>query len=189
MSVDIGKKIKELRTDKGLTLKELSSLTDLSIGFLSQLERGLTTIAVDTLENIANVFQVELTYFFSIPKKTNKYVLREYEKEILTIKETGFIDYSLSNNLFEMSMMPRLIKVLPRKFDENIEMYQHQGEEFIYVLEGILTLYIDGEQHDLNPGDCAHINSTIQHNWANYTNKVVKLLTINTPNTFKEKID
>ena len=45
---DIGKKIKKLRTNKKLTLKELSERTNLSIGFLSQLERGLTTVAIDS---------------------------------------------------------------------------------------------------------------------------------------------
>lgn len=52
MIADVGKKIKELRTNKNLTLKDLSAKTNLSIGFLSQLERGLTTIAIDSLETI-----------------------------------------------------------------------------------------------------------------------------------------
>ncbi|MDO7205343.1 helix-turn-helix transcriptional regulator [Paraclostridium bifermentans] len=47
-----------------MTLKDLSEKTNLSIGFLSQLERGLTSIATDTLGSIADVFEVELSYFF-----------------------------------------------------------------------------------------------------------------------------
>ncbi len=62
---DIGKKIKKLRTNKKLTLKELSERTNLSIGFLSQLERGLTTVAIDSLTKIAKELDVNLTYFFS----------------------------------------------------------------------------------------------------------------------------
>lgn len=66
---DIGKKIKKLRTNKKLTLKELSEKTNLSIGFLSQLERGLTTVAIDSLTKIAKELDVSLTYFFKHLKK------------------------------------------------------------------------------------------------------------------------
>ncbi len=69
---DIGKKIKKLRTNKKLTLKELSEKTNLSIGFLSQLERGLTTVAIDSLTKIAKELDVSLTYFFQAPKKIKK---------------------------------------------------------------------------------------------------------------------
>ena len=68
---------------------------------------------------------------------------------------------------------------------ENIELYSHEGEEFIYVLEGILTLNVDNTQTDLYPGDSAHIKSISPHNWRNNTSKIVKILTVNSPNPFK----
>lgn len=186
MSLDIGKKIKELRTEKNLTLRELGEKTDLSTGFLSQLERGLTTIAVDSLEAIARVLDVDLSFFFSVPRKRKRSILRSYEREIFNKKEIGFIDYLLSNNLTDKALLPRLIEVLPSHSDEDVEIYHHQGEEFIYILEGILTLYIDNQRYDLYPGDTAHINSNVGHNWANYSNKIVKLIAVNTPNRFKD---
>ncbi|SHK10490.1 helix-turn-helix domain-containing protein [Paramaledivibacter caminithermalis] len=70
MVIDIGKAIKKLRISKKLTLKDLSDRTGLSTGFLSQLERGLTTIAIDSLENVANALDVDLSYF--ILSKDNK---------------------------------------------------------------------------------------------------------------------
>ena len=57
----IGLRIKALRTEKKYTLKYLSEQTGLSIGFLSQFERGLTSIAIDSLEKIAQVLEVELS--------------------------------------------------------------------------------------------------------------------------------
>ena len=63
-NVAIGEKIKALRTAQNLTLKQLSEMTNLSIGFLSQMERGLSSIAIDTLENVANVLGVSLGSFF-----------------------------------------------------------------------------------------------------------------------------
>lgn len=187
MSIDIGKKIKDLRTEKGLTLRELGKLTDLSTGFLSQLERGLTTIAVDSLESIAKALDVNLSFFFRAPRKRESCILRSYEREIFNKNKLGVIDYILSSDLTDKNFLPRLIEVLPSRSNEEVEIYHHQGEEFIYVLEGILTLYIDEQRNDLYPGDSAHINSNIGHNWANYSNKIVKLLAVHTPNRFKEK--
>lgn len=180
--MNIGVKIKKLRSEKGITLKELSEKSELSIGFLSQLERGLTTIAVDSLEKLAEILEVHLTYFFDYPHKRKEKVLRSYEQELLDVEEGGFIKYSLSTNLENKLLVPRLIEILPQKQEEEIISYKHEGEEFVYVLEGILTLYIDGERMEVYPGDSVHMNSNITHNWANYTNKKVKLLAVNTPN-------
>lgn len=180
--MNIGMKIKKLRTEKNITLKELSEKSGLSVGFLSQLERGLTTIAVDSLERLAEILEVQLTYFFNFPHKKKDRVLRSYEQEIIDAADGGFIKYSLSTNLEDKKFVPRLVEILPQKEDEEIFSYQHDGEEFFYVLEGILTLYADGERYDVYPGDSVHMNSNIAHNWANYTNKKVKLISVNTPN-------
>lgn len=83
-------------------------------------------------------------------------------------------------------MLPKLVEILPQKEVEESLPYPHEGEEFVYVLEGILTLQIEDDVCDLYPGDCAHYKSTRTHNWSNQTNKVVKFITINTPNLFQE---
>lgn len=180
--MNIGTEIKKLRTEKGITLKELSEKSELSVGFLSQLERGLTTIAVDSLEKLADILGVHLTHFFDYPHKRKDKVLRSYERELLDSVEGGFIKYSLSANLDHKQLVPRLIEILPQKKDEELLSYKHEGEEFVYILEGILTVYINGERSEVYPGDSIHMESNIEHNWANYTNKLVKLLAVNTPN-------
>ncbi|MDN6615831.1 MAG: helix-turn-helix domain-containing protein, partial [Enterococcus sp.] len=60
----IGEKVKNLRNERGMTLKQLSEATGLSTGFLSQFERGITTIAVEHLATIAALFKVKINYFF-----------------------------------------------------------------------------------------------------------------------------
>ena len=185
--MNIGMKIKKLRGEKGITLKELSEKSELSVGFLSQLERGLTTIAVDSLEKLAEILQVHLTYFFEYPHKGKNIVLRSYEQQIIDVEEGGFINYGLSPNLEGKDLVPRLVEILPQKEEEDIMTYGHDGEEFVYVLEGILTLYVDGERYEVYPGDSIHMNSHANHNWANYTNKKVKVLIVNTPNYFNNK--
>ena len=63
-NASIGEKIKALRTSQNLTLKQLSEKTNLSTGFLSQMERGMSSIAIDTLEKIAGVLGVSCPAFF-----------------------------------------------------------------------------------------------------------------------------
>ena len=101
MNEHIGAKIKHLRTQRKMTLKDLSEKTNLSIGFLSQLERGLTSIATDTLGTIADVLEVELSYFFLKPRTKKKAIIRSYEKEVFNICTSGCIQYNLSNDLNE----------------------------------------------------------------------------------------
>lgn len=184
MTENVGKKIKDLRTNQNLTLKDLSAKTNLSIGFLSQLERGLTTIAIDSLSNIAQALQVNLSYFIEEAKHNEKIVLRSYEKEVFQVENNQFIHYHLTNDIENKCLLPRLIEILPTNSKETVAAYAHEGEEFVYVLEGILTLFIGEEEKELFPGDSAHYSSKRAHNWANYTNRTVKILTVHTPNMF-----
>lgn len=187
MSKDIGKAIKELRNNRNLTLKDLSSKTNLSTGFLSQLERGLTTVDTNSLEKISEALGTDLAYFFPATKNNKKSILRSYEREVFRVENSQYIHYYLTNDMESKDILPRLVEILPTSLQEEIVAYQHEGEEFIYILEGILTLHLGNEEHDLYPGDCAHIDSSLGHNWSNKTNKVIKLIIVNTPNTFKKR--
>lgn len=189
MTSNIGEKIKELRLNKKMTLKELSEMTDLSIGFLSQVERGLTALAITSLEKIAKALDVDLSYFFPMKKKSNQIVVRSYERDLFQIENNTFLHYHLSNDLATKQFLPRLIELLPSSDTDELTTYQHEGEEFIYVLEGILTVIVNGERYDLYPGDSAHFDSSNVHNWANFTNKTVKTVVVNFPNGFKERVE
>lgn len=186
MNKNIGELIKQKRTENKMTLKDVSEATNLSIGYLSQLERGLTSIAHDTLKKVAKALDVEMNYFMDQPKTKEKSVLRSYEREILRIEGNSIIEYSLTNMADRADMLPKFVEILPQKEMEESLTYPHEGEEIVFVLEGILTLQIEDETYDLYPGDCAHYVSNRPHNWSNQTNKTVKFITINTPNLFKE---
>lgn len=186
MSKDIGMKIKALRQSKDMTLKVLSESSGLSIGFLSQLERGLTSVAIDSLEDIAKALDVELGYFITKQKVKNSVLMKSYEREVSQVISSKIIYYHLSQNLENKLMLPKLVTVLPEEMTEEVAEYGHEGEEFIYVLEGILTLFVDHVEYTLHPEDCAHFNSSSPHNWVNNTNRNVKMLVVNTPNFLKD---
>lgn len=184
-SVTIGEKIKELRTSKNLTLKQLSEKTGLSTGLLSQLERGISSIAIDSLESISKALGVNLTTFFdNPPAESDGPIVYSFDHQYNQIAPKIF-QTVLNRNASSYEMLPRLTQLMPQaNAEEEIEMYSHNGEEFIYVLEGTVTLLLESRKHILNPGDCVQFKSTISHNWINNTNQIVKLLTVNFPSPF-----
>ena len=185
MLTDIGQKIKDLRSAQKLTLQELASRSGLSTGFLSQLERGLSTVAVDSLAKIATALGSDIGAFVAATRPASAAVVtRTHERPLMRVENNGFVHYLLSRNLKGKSFVPRLLDILPRgqEADEEIVTYPHEGEELVYVLEGVLTLILGSERHELYPGDSAHYTSTQAHNLSNNTGRTVKIILINTPN-------
>lgn len=181
MQNEIGEKINKLRTSKGLTLKELSKKTNLSISFLSQAEHGLTSVAIMSLKKIAAGLDTSLTWFFEPPKNNKNIIVRSYQQEVFRISNSKFIYFNLGSEIHNKHFDPMIVNILPSKENEEIIPYSHQGEEFIYVLEGICTIFINDLTYELYPGDSANFESTTPHNWGNLTNRIVKLLAVNSP--------
>ena len=133
--MDIGKRIKQLRMKNGLTLEELASRSELSKGFLSQLERNLTSPSITTLEDITEVLGISLADFFKddkdervVFKKSDYYV---DEKEDATI--TWLVPMAQKN-----MMEPIRYRLAPH--GTTFEVKPHDGEEFGYVLKGRIQI-------------------------------------------------
>ncbi len=188
IELKIGQKAKKLRQEKKITLKKLSEETNLSVGYLSQFERGINTIAIDSLDKIAKVYGVELNHFFpnSNLHNNDSVIMRSYQQKFLDIIGNNYIVKLLSHDAYIHQLHPRIIEILPQQKPEKIKSYGHEGEEFIYILEGVLTLMYKGEKQLLYPGDSAHYFSTDVHNWGNDTNNIVKMLCVSIPNPFHE---
>jgi len=184
MHNDIGEKVNQLRSSKNMTLKELSEKVDLSTSFLSQAERGLTSITINTLKKIAAALEVDMNYFFSPPESIKPLIRRSYEQEVFRIDESKFIYYNLGSDLVNKKLDPMIVTILPGEIGENIVLSGHPGEEFLYVLEGIFTIMIDKNEHEMFPGDSIHFSSTVPHDWVNHTNKLVKILIVSSPSLF-----
>ena len=181
----IGARIKALRTEKHYTLKTLSDMTGLSVGFLSQTERGISTIAVDSLAKVAACLDAPLSTFFADQvQDTSDPVVHGFSAH-RTMVGPQIIESVLSQNMMDFDFLPKYFQLMPFSDSDIPERYSHSGEEFIYVLTGIVTLWLEDRRHTLYPGDSIQIHSNQPHNWANYTNKAAELLSINYPNPFR----
>lgn len=179
--MNIGEKVKSLRSQHKMTLKDLATQADLSVGFLSQFERGMTTIDVAHLQTIADIFGVSIQIFFATKEVQKRDVIRSYERKDQRRLNNAIYE-SLSAESADLTMRPELLILLPDEKQELPEAYTHEGEEFVYVLAGILTLVIKDKVYQLYPGDATHFNSMRLHNWANQGQSLVKLLVVHSGN-------
>jgi transcriptional regulator with XRE-family HTH domain len=177
----ISEKIRELRTDRGITLKEMSAVTGLSISFLSQVERGTSSLAIQSLEKIAEALDVPISEFFSEPDR-QKYMVRQDDRREFQIESSRATYASMAGRFFGRKLDPLIVE-LPSNFDDG-KLYNHPGEEFYFVMDGEVIFTIEEDEYHLKDGDTIHFPSETDHRWRNPLDKPCKLLCIVTPIIF-----
>jgi transcriptional regulator with XRE-family HTH domain len=155
-----GARLRELRLRRGLTLDDLADRSGLSKGFLSRLESGGRQASISAVLTLSRIFEVSLAFLFESPLAVEPCVIvRSADAEEKSIN--GLKYAPLSNAGRFSRLQPLRITVSPSR--RGTEHYQHQGEEWIYVLSGKLVLSLAGNTYDLGPGDAAHFESRLPH--------------------------
>lgn len=177
--MDIGKKLRELRQQKDLTLDDLASRSELTKGFLSQVERNLTTPSIPTLEDILEALGSSLSDFFH----------EELEQQIVFSAQDFFVDekeeYTIEwivPNAQKNEMEPILLTLHPRQ--KSHEMAAHHGEEFGYVLKGSVTLVCGNKKYKLKAQETFYLEGKKSHYLYNHSSSDAKILWITTPPMF-----
>lgn len=178
---EIAEKIAALRKQKDLTLKELSEKSGLSISFLSQLENGSSSMAITSLKKIADALEVPINYFFSTLEDHNFHVPKD-EQKTFRIEGSGAEYILLSGAFPDRTLETMVVTMLPGQ--DLGKKFAHNGEEFVYVLEGLLVVDLDGKQYIVKAGESMHYPSTMPHYWSNPLKEPTKLLSIITPALF-----
>lgn len=177
--MDIGKKIKRLRTQQALTLEELASRSELTKGFLSQVERNLTSPSIATLNDILEALGTTLASFFQ----------EEKEEKCVFTKDDYFVDEKegcvinwIVPNAQKNEMEPILIEIYPN--GESQILSAHDGEEFGYVFSGRVQL-VDGDTSwTVKKGETFYIKGKNTHYLKNEGQTIAKVLWITTPPLF-----
>lgn len=178
---EIFKRIRDLRKQHDYTLKDLSDKTGLSVSFLSQVERGSTSLALTSLKKIADAYDVPITDFFENVSNQN-YVVKAEEQKSFRI-EGSSAEFSRLGGMFTGRMLePIIVTYDPGGAEHNV--FNHPGEEFYLVLEGAVIFNVDGKEYLLKAGDSLHFPSTLPHFWVNPLNQKSKVLCVLTPVLF-----
>ncbi len=181
MDNNIGKRIKSLRLEKRMTLKQVADKTGLSISFISQVERSKSSITLESLRKISEALGVSPSYFFPDENKGTGLIRRRGTEE-QDHSYSSFIYTNLSGDLPNPYFDPILVTLHPG--DQKGTPFSHQGQEFVYILEGTLTIIFDQEEYEMKPGDSIHMESSVPHNWFNRTEQPVRFLCISSSRMF-----
>jgi len=174
MDDEIGRSLRTLRQLKGWTLEELSSRCSLSIGFLSQVERGLSSLSITSLRAICEALEVPLTHFFAAMPSDGPLVVRaDKPRNRIKIGDSQVV-YNLLSNSTPSRVLEAVIAEYPPHY-QPLPM-AHAGEEFGYVLEGRILLLVEDKEEALGPGDCFHIFSTRAHTVQNLGDTAARIL-------------
>jgi len=167
-ALNIGRKVRELRKKKALTLQNLSRATGFSKALLSQIENEIVVPPISTLLRISRALEKDIAFFFQEPNDNQKVtVVRVSERERLDTKKLrgvrgGYSYESLAYKKSRKNMEPFLVE-FERKDEKDMSFYSHEGEEFIFVLEGSLEFRTKDEVHRLKVGDCLYFESDVPH--------------------------
>ena len=179
--IDVGHRIRQLSIKNDLTLEELASRTELTKGFLSQLERNLTSPSLQTLEDICEALGVTMSRFFADEK----------EEQVVFTEEDVFVDerkdqvlHWIVPNAQKNRMEPLLLDLEPGA--ESMHIDPHDGEEMGYVLNGRITLCFSNRSKGLTvrKGETFYINGNEAHYLANRSSHRASVLWISTPPVF-----
>lgn len=155
-----GARLRELRLQRGWTLHELAGRTGLSKAFLSRLESGDRQASIAAVLALSRVFDVSLATLFESPLALEPCVIvRAAEAVERTTNGLTYAGLTSAGRFF--SLQPMRVRVSPKR--RGREHYRHDGEEWIYVLAGSLTLSLGGRTYELESGDAAHFDSRLPH--------------------------
>lgn len=179
----VGARLRVLREQRKLTLQELADKVGVSIGHISMIERGKGNPSFNTLAQIAHCIGVPLAQLLH-EADTPSPVVRRTERRTLDFHHSS---EGSAHELLTPSLRNAMEAVWveePPGYTSEASPFQHAGEEFGLIIEGVHTVYLDGVAYDLGPGDSITYASTIPHWYSNRGDTVVKALWVITPPTF-----
>ncbi len=177
---DLGTTLRKLRHRTGLGVNAAARHAKISPGFLSAIERARCNASVATLQRLAAAYGTTVVELFDQKPERPTRLVRPRETRVLQTHSGVRMELLASGTTMLQCM---LFTVAPGAGSDGA--YSHQGEEFIYMLDGSLEVWLDEiECHVLQRGDSFWFESTLGHRWYNPGKTDAVLLWINTPPTF-----
>ena len=162
---NVGERIKTLRRQRGLSLRALAELSDLSPNTISLVERGATSPSVSTLHRLTTALGIPITALFEEPTERVKVILTRADERPRSGSASVLLE-SLGSGLEEQAYDPFMVTLKPGASSGNHVMI-HPGHELVYCLKGELDYEIAGEHYRLAPGDALLFHADLPHRWRN----------------------
>jgi len=181
-TLKVGESVREIRESKGLSLRDISQRTGLETDLLSEIEEGSVAPPLGTIIKLAKALDKKMGYFISGTEEFPYTIVRKDKGKLISrfnSKKTDAYGYeymSLAPYKKNRYMEPFLVTLEPTEIEE--ERSTHDGQEFIYVLEGTMEVRLADETHLLEPGDAIYYDSTMPHLVKCHGSHITKILAV-----------
>ena len=183
--LELGEALRQRRKTLGFTMQKVADNAGLSVGFISQVERGLTAPSLGSLASIAAVLQTPLSAFLDQPSHGGE-TTRQNVRPSYSVPGAAMA-YERLSSVFEGSKLHSVIVHEPP--GHRVEPISHRGEEMFYILTGAITVEIEGESQILRQGDSIHFDSLRTHSTWNHTSDTASILWCGTMDVFGDAPD
>ncbi|TNF45918.1 XRE family transcriptional regulator [bacterium] len=166
--VEVGKRIRELREEKSLSLQDLAEKTGYSSALLSQFENHLVSPPLGSHIKLAHALETDVGHFLGDTKDQLFTLVRRDERKVVsrvasrTGVNLGYTYESLGFGMMDRRMEPFIVTLEPVAVREK-HLSTHEGEEFIYVLEGRMVINLGEHRDILEPGDSIYFRCKTPH--------------------------
>ena len=167
IQVNVGERVKAVREDRNLSFQDISQRTGLDVSVLEQIESGNLAPPLGTVIKLAKALDLKMGYFISGEEDRPYTIVRKGDRKVVSrydSKKGAYYGYgyeSLAPHKTDRHMEPFLVSLDPAETEE--ERSTHDGQEFIYVLDGLMEVRLGEEIHVLKPGDAIYYDSTVPH--------------------------
>ena len=178
----IGSKIREIRNLKGMTLEALAHKTHLTKGYLSLLERDKKVPPVATLLTIAQALDTRISDIFGETEENTSISIVRKDERLAMARPGTMFGYHYESLAYKYQNKSMDVYILTRPVDPQWKpvMFKHEGEEMLYILEGMTEFHYGKESYILRAGDCVYFDSSVEHYGKSLGNKPTKMLMVAT---------
>jgi len=182
IQVNVGERVKKVREGRNLSLQDISQRTGLDVSLLEQIESGSVAPPLGIVIKLAKALNLKMGYFISGEEDRAYTIVRKSDRKVVSRYDSKKGEYygygyeSLAPHKKNRHMEPFLVSLDPAETEE--ERSTHDGQEFIYVLEGAMEVRLDEEIHILRPGDAIYYDSTVPHLVKCHGDKRTKILAV-----------
>ena len=177
---EVGKRIQQYRTGKRLTLQEVADRTGLTKGYLSKIEKAKKAPPVSTLINLSKAFGISISEILGEggDNKNSISLVKMKDRPFIARDGTvfGYAYQTLAHKFPNRHMEPYIL-TLPLRAKQNA-LFQHEGEEMMFVLEGTMKFFHGEKEFIVEEGDCVYFDASIPHYGICQKNKEVKILMV-----------
>lgn len=170
--VPIGKKIKKVRTEKKMSHDNLANETGFSVEFLKEIESGKKTPPVGALLQISRALRIDSGFFLKEQETKLEKRIKAYTK-----RTDNYAYTTLTPGAENKHLKAFKVTVDSRQDHEGVG-YQHEGEEFVYLLKGKMEIMVGDHVNKLEAGDSLHFNSGIRHQMKNTGGETAEMLVV-----------